>query len=211
MKLPSTLVREIQDDAKAEVVTIHPGDFYVTQKKGIVIHTLLGSCVAACLYDPISKVIGMNHFLLSNKRYAKGMPICISEAGRYGVHAMELLINGMLKIGALKKNLKAKVFGGAKVFETERQSNFICVGDVNVRFIREFLSNEKIPLMSSDLGGDRGSVIYFSSSDYSVYLRKIKKSATSRVEVIEEKYWEKKISKQEKAEEENAGVKDVLL
>ena len=210
MGLPSKLVNEMQADINAKVITIHPGEFHVTKKKGIVLHTLLGSCVAACLYDPINKVIGMNHFLLSNDRYSRNMPVCISEAGRYGVNAMELLINGMLKIGALKKNLKAKVFGGACVFNTEKHGNFVCVGEVNVRFIKEFLTNEKIPLISSNLGGDCGSIIYFSSSDYSVHLRKIKKSATSRIEVIEEKYWEKKISKQEK-EEKNASVKDVLL
>ncbi len=210
MGLPSKLVNEMQADINAKVITIHPGEFHVTKKKGIVLHTLLGSCVAACLYDPINKVIGMNHFLLSNDRYSRNMPVCISEAGRYGVNAMELLINGMLKIGALKKNLKAKVFGGANVFKTERTTNFLCVGDINVRFIKEFLTTEKISLISSDLGGDHGLVIYFSSLDYSVYLRKIKKSATSKIEVIEEKYWKKSITKHKK-EEEEISVKDVLL
>lgn len=110
-------------------VTIHPGEFYVTRKH-LIISTLLGSCVAACLYDPVNKVAGMNHFMLSNKRYSRDMPTCITEAGRYGVNAMELLINKMLNTGAEKKHLRAKAFGGGSLLPLKSQpkSNFLCAG-----------------------------------------------------------------------------------
>lgn len=83
-------------------VTLFPGEIYVTNKE-LVLTTLLGSCVSACLYDPINKVFGMNHFLLAHRQYSQSVPLCLTEAGRYGVHAMELLINKMLQLG-VKKN-----------------------------------------------------------------------------------------------------------
>lgn len=68
-----------------KVVTLYPGEYYVSRGK-VVISTLLGSCVSACLYDPVNRVVGMNHFLLSNKRYSKHMPMYATEAGRYGIN-----------------------------------------------------------------------------------------------------------------------------
>jgi chemotaxis protein CheD len=158
-------------------VTIAPGEYYSTGKLG-VISTLLGSCIAACLYDPKNRMIGMNHFMLSNARYSRDLPIHVSEAGRYGIHAMELLINDMMAKGANRHFLRAKIFGGATIsFQQSETSNFFCVGQVNCRFIREFLDNEKIAIDAADLGGGFGRVIHFSNGDFSVYCRKIKKGS----------------------------------
>jgi len=168
----------------------------VVNKDELVLHTLLGSCVAACLYDPVNKVIGMNHFLLSNRRYSRELPYTKAEAGRYGVYSMELLINAMLKQGASRKNLRAKAFGGAAVFNTTGD-NFFCVGDVNSRFIREFLDTEKIPLVTADLGGSDGRVIYFFKTDFSVYVRKIKKIYAESIARQEKRYWKKALIKQD--------------
>ena len=85
-------------------ITVKPGEYYVS-KEDVVISTLLGSCVSACLYDPVKRIVGMNHFLLSNKRYARRMPYYETEAGRYGVHSMEMLINEMMKMGARREHL----------------------------------------------------------------------------------------------------------
>lgn len=179
-------------------IYIKPGEYHVTDK-GVIITTLLGSCVSACLYDPVQKIIGMNHFLLSNKRYARDLPFSVTEAGRYGVHAMELLINAMLKLGAKRENLRAKAFGGASLLKPSSEvGNFFCVGEVNARFIREFLSNDGIPLVASDLGGDRGRVIYFKAEDFSVYMRKIQKTISYEVCRKERLFWEEKINIQEK-------------
>ena len=96
--------------------TIDPGEYHVASGN-VVISTLLGSCVAACLWDPVKRLIGMNHFLLANQRYSKSLSVIQSEAGRYGIHAMELLINAMLKAGADRANLQAKAFGGGNVLQ----------------------------------------------------------------------------------------------
>jgi chemotaxis protein CheD len=181
---------EILEKGKTKYVTLRPGEYYVSNQAS-VISTLLGSCISACLYDPGNRVIGMNHFLLSSKRYAKEMPICTTEAGRYGVHAMELVINGMLKIGAERQNLRAKAFGGGSLFQAPGGSdNFFCVGEVNMRFILEFLRNDGIPLISSDLGGEIGRVIRFSSDDFSVTMKRIRKSRRPELLQEERKFWQ---------------------
>jgi chemotaxis protein CheD len=164
----------------------------------VVIRTLLGSCISACLYDPVRRVVGMNHFLLGNRRYARDLRVTLSEAGRYGIHAMELVINGMLALGARRENLRAKAFGGGAVLESgDRADNFFCVGDVNRRFVLEFLKNEDIPLVASDLGGDSGRVIYFSSEDYSVHVRRIGGRARRQLARRDHRFWQEKIRAQE--------------
>jgi len=190
---------QIREEESGKHVTIMPGEFYVTNS-GANIRTLLGSCVAACLYDPMNRVIGMNHFLLSNRRYAKNLPTCISEAGRYGINAMELLINEMLKAGAKRANLRAKAFGGGSIYlASESKDNFYCVGDINSRFIREFLKNDGIPLVSEDLGGEVARVIHFLSKDYSVHMRRIGKATASKVAITEKQYWTHAIEDQERS------------
>lgn len=175
-------------------IRINPGEQYVSTGDEILT-TLLGSCVAACLYDPVNQVAGMNHFLLANQRYTKNSPLITSESGRYGIHAMEMLINEMLKKGAMKRYLKAKAFGGGSIMKTDK-GNFSCVGEVNSRFIEEFLDNENIPLVASDLGGEQGRVIHFFSNDYTVYRKMIQPAMSADLVVAEEKYWSKKIEKQ---------------
>jgi len=178
-------------------IRIYPGELYVS-RSDVIITTILGSCVSACMYDPVNRIIGMNHFLLSNKRYAKHIPVCESEAGRYGIHAMELLINNMLKHGARRKNLHAKAFGGGSILQQSKgKDNFFCVGDVNSKFIREFLKLEKIKLQASDLGGNTGRVVHFHFDDYSVFSKKIKPSINKGIALKEKHYWQKSINKQE--------------
>jgi len=155
-------------------VILDPGEYYASNVP-VTISTLLGSCISACLFDPVNKVMGMNHFMLSYQRYAKDIPMTQTVAGRYGINAMELLINQMLKLGAEKKRIKAKVFGGSMMIGRESDtSDFMGVGAVNSRFIREFLVFEKIPLLAENLGGKEGRVIHFSYADFAVYMRRIK-------------------------------------
>jgi len=184
-------------------VTIDPGEYYASGES-VVISTLLGSCVSACLYDPVTRVVGMNHFLLANKRYARDMPVIDSEAGRYGIHAMELLINEMLKQGAKRRNLKAKVFGGGDVLRYYKggKDNFFYVGEVNCRFVREFLRNEKITVTASDLGADYGRVIHFRSTDFSAFMKKITHSQDTRVINSEHTYWQQSIQQHEREKDE---------
>jgi len=178
-------------------VTLEPGELYVSREP-VTISTLLGSCVAACLYDPVHKVVGMNHFMLSSKRYSRDLPNFQSDAGRYGIHAMELLINEMMRIGAERKRLSAKIFGGATILQrTGTVGNFFCVGEVNCRFIKEFLTEERIPIQAQELGGEKGRVIHFTNGDYAVYLRKIERSSSERIALRDRNCWLKAIDIQE--------------
>lgn len=180
-------------------IVIDPGEYYVSRKQE-VISTLLGSCVAACLYDPVNRVFGMNHFLLAHRHYAQNVPIIQSEEGRYGIYAMELLINALMKQGANKLNLKAKCFGGGNVLKLrEDKENQKTVGDVNVEFIKEFLKNEKIPIVSSSLGGNHGRNVHFVGTDYSVFIKRIADTQERLVENEERRYWKKNIDEHEKA------------
>jgi chemotaxis protein CheD len=177
-------------------ISVAPCMFHVTGDD-VVITTLLGSCVSACLYDPTTGIAGMNHFMLSNERYARDMPYCKTEAGRYGIHAMELLINEMLRRGARRGNITAKVFGGASIMtDPAMVGNFHCVGAVNCRFIEEFLETEGIRLVAADLGGHEGRVIYFDSRDYSVFVRKLRKQTSQAVAERDRKVWKDSLEKQ---------------
>jgi len=179
-------------------IIINPGEFYVSNTQE-VISTLLGSCVAACLFDPVNKVIGMNHFLLAYKTHAYNMPAIESEEGRYGINAMELLINEMMAKGARRENLQAKCFGGADVLQIRGEpGGRKSVGGVNIDFIREFLQNEKIPMVSSALGGDFGRNVHFVGGDFSVFVKMIGAGQKSKLEQEERTYWKKSINEHEK-------------
>jgi|TARA_Y100000310_G_scaffold335429_1_gene417481 chemotaxis protein CheD len=178
-------------------VTIHPGEYHVARQE-MIISTLLGSCVSVCLFDPKSCISGMNHFLLATRKYTKTDPVIISNAGRYGIHAMELLINDMLRQGAERSRLSAKAFGGASMMQVAPAGdNFPIIGEVNARFIREFLKSERIPLVASDLGGKIGRVIHLHCGDFSVYMKRMGDKAEHRVEQEERGYWEHCIEEHE--------------
>jgi chemotaxis protein CheD len=178
-------------------VTLKPGELFASREP-VTISTLLGSCVAACLYDPVHKVVGMNHFLLSSRSYSRDLPNFRSEAGRYGIHAMELLINEIMRMGAERQRICAKMFGGATILQrTGSVGNFFCVGEVNRRFIREFLADERIPIIAQELGGEKGRVIHFSNGDYAVYIRKVERSNSERLALRDRNCWLNAIEVQE--------------
>lgn len=177
-------------------MAIDPGEYYAAAG-AITISTLLGSCVAACLYDPVHQIIGMNHFLLSSRSCDVE---CRQDAGRYGVHAMELLINSMMAAGADRRKLRAKAFGGASLgFSSEKAVSFLDVGGVNCAFIREFLAAEKIPLVSESLGGTTGRVIHFSNGEFTVYMRRIAPNRSARVAERDHECWLQAMEAQEKS------------
>lgn len=174
-------------------IIIDPGEYYVSRDQE-VISTLLGSCVAACLFDPVNQVFGMNHFLLAYHQHSHRQPVIQSDEGRYGIYSMELLINEMMKRGANRLNLKAKCFGGGNVLKLrEDKANKMTVGDVNVEFIKAFLSNENIPIVGQCLGGDHGRNVHFVGTDYSVYVKKIGAQQEQLLENEERRYWMKNI------------------
>ena len=139
--------------AKAEKsVLVVQGEYKISRDADVVLATLLGSCVAACIRDPVAGVGGMNHFLLADGSVSDTR----QNAERYGVHAMELLVNGLLKRGAQRHRLEAKLFGGAKTMD-----GLADVGAVNASFARGFVQREEIRLMGECLGGTRGRRIHF--------------------------------------------------
>jgi len=162
-------------------VNLQPGDYYVTNQR-VILSTLLGSCVSACLYDPIKKIVGMNHFLLTRHLENKNTSSVLINPGRYGEYAMELMMNKMFEHGAMKQNLKAKAFGGANLYNfSQKRKTSELVGNANVQFLKEYLELERIPLVSYDLNGTKGRVIYFSSIDYSVYVRTIQNAEVNGI------------------------------
>jgi len=125
---------------KNEAVKILPGEYFV-YAEDILIMTTLGSCIAACLWDRDAKIGGMNHFMLPEGEGDAG-------SGRYGSYAMELLINELLKRGAARHSLEAKVFGGGQVISGMSTMN---VGERNTSFVMDYLKTERIPIMSKDV------------------------------------------------------------
>src|SRR5258708_527753 len=116
---------------------------------------VLGWCVAACLRDRISGIGGMNHFMLPRERDDANPA---SARARYGVHAMELLINNLVRLGARRAHLEAKVFGGGNVLAGVTALN---VGRANALFVSEFLREESIPVVAEDLDGTMSPNLYF--------------------------------------------------
>ena len=123
---------------KNDAVKILPGEYFV-DTEDLLIMTTLGSCIAACLWDRNAKVGGMNHFML---------PEGAGDSGRYGSFAMELLINEMLKRGASRMHMEAKIFGGGAVIGG---MNTINVGERNTAFVIDYLKTERIPIVSKDV------------------------------------------------------------
>ncbi|MFV0370184.1 MAG: chemotaxis protein CheD [Azonexus sp.] len=125
-------------------LNINPGGWSVQTQRPVA--TLLGSCVAVCLFDPKLRLAGMNHFLLPSRASRKGMDEDVVLSGDY---AMEVLRNAMYAQGAQAGRLVAKAFGGGNIVSSINMA----IGDRNVAFTREWLEREKIPLIASDFGG----------------------------------------------------------
>jgi chemotaxis protein CheD len=137
------------------------GEYYATAS-GEVLYTVVGSCIATCIYDIERKVAGMNHFLLPGMVHPEEM--LSSDLGRYGMFAMELLMGELIKLGARRERLQAKLFGGGKVLRFRNDD-----GDItgsNIRFAKKFLDLEGIPTVNADLGGNAGrKILFFSDTD----------------------------------------------
>ncbi len=135
---------------------ILPGEFYVTEADELVT-TLLGSCVAACIWDPLAGLGGMNHFMIPNVG-TTGSVDSRQDNARYGLFAMEFLINSILKHGGQRQRLVAKLTGGGHVL---RSGTAISIGSENVRFARDYLAAEAIELVSEHVEGDHARRVAF--------------------------------------------------
>jgi chemotaxis protein CheD len=134
-------------------INIVQGEHHVDDDPRTVVTTILGSCIAACIWDGVAGIGGMNHFLLpgDGKHRQPG-----GDAMRFGVHAMELLLNALLRRGAHKSRMQAKLFGGARMIK-----GLTDIGEMNAHFAERFLREEGINLVGGSLRGDQGRRIQF--------------------------------------------------
>jgi chemotaxis protein CheD len=185
------------------ITIIKPGEFLVSQDD-IIISTVLGSCIAVAMYDATCGVGGLNHFLLPGSFLPQHTPQksqigplidpdprdFLEDSARYGMYAMEVLINGLFHLGAKRANLVAKVFGGASVLGFGKNGRKT-VAQSNIDFVFEYLETEQIPILASDVGGKEARKILFFVKSGKVLLKRIRGTYTSLVAQEEHMYEER--------------------
>lgn len=169
----------------SEAVKILPGEYFVAQSN-LVLVTVLGSCVSACIRDPGMGIGGLNHFMLPQSGQGDGVA---GMSARYGIHAMELLINQLIKLGARRSYLEAKVFGGGNVLSGLTSTD---VGARNAAFVLDFLATEKIRVPARDLIGPYPRKIYFFPATGKVLVKTLKTLHNSTI-VERERHYRKRI------------------
>ena len=167
-------------------VRIHIGGIYAGNEPAIV-QTLLGSCVAVCMYDPARKIGGMNHILLPGEPHWDGQTF--DNSARFGINAMELLINRLLKLGAVRKSIRTKVFGGAHILRAIRED--LSPGRSNLEFVFNFLEFERFSVISQDTGGYNARKIFFRIDTGEVRLKRIPEFLFGGVKREEKRYRER--------------------
>ncbi|KXX64743.1 chemoreceptor glutamine deamidase CheD [Marichromatium gracile] len=151
-----------------DAVKILPGEYYVSNRDLLMV-TVLGSCVGACVRDRVSGIGGINHFMLPDDKREEDEQF--GRSMRYGDYAMEMLINQLLKLGARRHNLEAKVFGGGNVLPGFKNN---MVGERNANFVIDYLDTEGIPLVARDLLGNYPRKIYFFPSSGKVLVKRLR-------------------------------------
>jgi chemotaxis protein CheD len=155
-----------------DAVKILPGEYFV-HHEDLLIMTTLGSCIAACLWDRHAKVGGMNHFMLPE-----------GDGGRYGSFAMELLINELMKQGARRETMQAKVFGGGAVMSSFTTMN---VGERNTKFVLDYLQTERIAVVSKDVLDVHPRKVCFFPATGKAMVKRLASSNTDALETQERK------------------------
>ena len=154
------------------IISVVQGEYRCSDDPAVLLSTVLGSCVAVCLFDPIRGIGGMNHFLLPfGQEQGTDRPV------RYGLFAMEMLINALMKDGARKERLQAKIFGGAKIMADLRD-----IGSANAKFTREFLATEHIACVAESLGGNQARRVVFRPSTGQARMLVVPSTAMTGVE-----------------------------
>lgn len=151
---------------KIDAVKILPGEYYATARPMLIV-TVLGSCVAACIRDKTNAIGGMNHFMLP---LVSDFGEDTNNSARYGAYAMEVLIKQLLEMGAQRKNLEAKIFGGGNLLNSFTVDK---VGERNATFVRNYLKQERIPVTAEDLLDKYPRKIYFFPENGTVKVKKL--------------------------------------
>ena len=164
-----------------DAVKLLPGEYFVTTKD-MALSTVLGSCISACIYDSQNGVGGMNHFMLPEKEDDQGMQV---ECARFGGYAMDILIRELLRNGADRDNLVAKVFGGGNV---QRAMVSSAIGAKNTQFVKKYLTAQGIPILAADLEGEHPRKIHFFPRSGRVLQKKLYVSRNDTIVEREQDY-----------------------
>ena len=174
------------------MVIIYPGEFYVSSRD--VMGTVLGSCISVCIKDKKTGLAGMNHFMLPGDVRSEEM--FFSASAKYGMFAMEQLINEMIKKKGSKKDFEAKVFGGGHVLSFRKSDGN--VPEANIEFVRAFLRMEQITIVKEDVGGYAGRKIIFFPETARVLLKRLETTVDSRIIKAEQSYKARLFKEKEK-------------
>ncbi|MEO8339586.1 MAG: chemoreceptor glutamine deamidase CheD [Nitrospirota bacterium] len=167
---PFAHVRRMHDPRfPHEIAAILPGEFFVSADP-MIVYTVLGSCVSACIRDPIAGIGGMNHFMLPAPKEHQSVDAWGGESRRYGSFAMEGLINEILKRGGLRHRLEVKLFGGGKIYDGN-----IDIGANNAAWVLEYLKNEGLQAQKTDLGDVYARKLYYFIDSGRVLMKKIQR------------------------------------
>lgn len=176
-------IRRMRDNRfPHEIASILPGEFFVSGEP-MIVYTVLGSCISACIRDPIVGVGGMNHFMLPEPKGAAHDSW--GESTRYGSYAMEALINEILKRGGLKSRLEIKLFGAGKIYEGN-----IDVGANNAEWVIEYLRSEGLATVKADLGDVFPRKVYYFTESGRVLMKKLERVKNQTILERESKYAE---------------------
>jgi chemotaxis protein CheD len=160
---------------------ILPGEYYVTGHDESIA-TTLGSCISACVRDPVAGIGGMNHFMLPIKSTTNLLKH--TDAARYGNFAMEQMINDILRNGGTRDNLEVKVFGGGRVMKGVTD-----IGKRNIEFVKEYIQLEGLQLKAEDVGGDYPRKVLYYPKTGKVKMKKLIKQHNSTVEIRDSHYF----------------------
>lgn len=158
---------------------IYPGEYYVTGEDEFI-GTLLGSCVAVCLFDPEKKIGGMNHYMLPGR--ISEADVFNDENARYGIAAITTLLSEIIKAGASRDNLKSKIFGGGNIIKfLDISGKSSLIPSDNVRLAKLFMEIEDIPILAFDTGFDYTRKLIFDVWSGRVFMRKIRKDNVNSI------------------------------
>lgn len=180
-----------------EIATILPGEFFVSRGP-MVVYTVLGSCISACIRDPLAGIGGMNHFMLPVPREHQSGDAWGGESTRYGSFAMEQLINGILSRGGAKQRLEIKLFGAGKIYEGN-----IDVGARNTEWVLRYLHDEGLPIAKRDLGDVFPRKIYYFTDSGRVLMKKITRIKNQTIIARESEYEYRLYQERNEPEQQN--------
>lgn len=179
-------IRRYYDRGRNNIIVakLLPGQYYVTAQDEMIT-TVLGSCISVCVSCPALKIGGMNHFMLPGSDSSKKSwkDTVANDAARYGIYAMEQLINDVLKNGARRSTLVVKVFGGGKMM-----ASMADIGQRNIAFAKEFLQKENIKVIASDVGDIYPRKVNFFPANGKVMVKKLKSLHNRTILEREQRY-----------------------